>query len=130
MAHLFSLHGKAYTNLPLAYEAANKADLLETFYCRPGALEAPVFVASFFLRHSKVAGLYSSCSSCQMTQKAKTKQLSSATHREVAFLLPPRSFILIFCNVWFPDSKSVNETCLFYGFYSPGQIGKRNHNAS
>lgn len=28
MSHLISSHGKAYTNLPLAYEAANKADLV------------------------------------------------------------------------------------------------------
>lgn len=28
VAHLFVLHGKEYTNLPLAYEAAKKADLV------------------------------------------------------------------------------------------------------
>lgn len=130
MVCLFSLHGTAYTNLPHVIEDANKAYVLEAFHCGPGALEVPGFVTSFFLKHSKVAGLYSSCSSCQMTQKTQNKTASPAAQEEAAFLLPSNSFILIFCNAWFPDSKNVNKTCLFCSFYFQCKLEKRNHNAS
>lgn len=58
-------------------------------------------------------------------KRPKTKQLSTAAQEESAFLLPSNSFILIFCNVWFPDSKNVYKTRLFCSFYSPKQIGKK-----
>lgn len=81
MVCLSSRHGIAYTNLPHVTEDANKACLPEEFHGGSRALEVPVLVASFFLRHSKVAGLYSSCSSCQMIQKTQNKTAFSSSTR-------------------------------------------------
>lgn len=104
-------------------EDANKAYLLESFHWGQ-VTEVPGFVTSFFLKHSKVAGLYSNCSSCLNDSKDPNKTAFYSSTRRICLSPAFQFFILIFCNVAL-DSKNVYKTRSFCSFYSPKQIGKK-----
>lgn len=125
MVCLFSLHGTAYTNLSHVIEDANKAYLLESFHRGPGDLKSQDLLPASFWNIARWLVYILIVLAAKWLKRPKTKQLSTAAQEESAFLLPSNSFILIFCNVWFPDSKNVYKTRLFCSFYSPKQIGKK-----